>query len=365
MKQLFLLLMSFISLAACQSAGDGKSEAGTTIDSVQQALDDATLTAEDRGPSVALEVPVMLLYRMKVGDRFGYRFVNTEDVKLVQDTIENINHQVVSWWYRFEVIEAAAGGGVRLRATCDRVLFEGRYRDPSGSRSMRYDSDADNAYDLVKQYAQYNAPVGVPFVLTVEKDGRISDVAELTEVIKNYLKDDFRTTKSNQIEAITRDYADVGIKAVLQLAFQKLADVPVGKDSVWMLSSPDRLGYLAMRNAARYTVRDIVQSPLGKVAQIDVRLTKTYTGEKKVDTGQGMATMSEFDAQGQGSTVFNIDRGRLQRRRLRTTVNVKMWVEIPEELKELTRGTPQEMSDFWWTLDGSTENVIEPYEREE
>lgn len=361
MKQLFLLLMAFLFLPACQGTGEGKAAVGTPADSAQQAIEQETITEEDRGPSVTLDAPVMLQYRMQPGDKFGYRIMNVEDVLLMQDTIENRNHQEVSWWYRFEVLEAAPAGGVRLRATCDRVLFEGRYKDPAGARTMRYDSDEDNAYDLVKQYAQYNAPVGAPFELTVEKDGRISNVGGLTEVIKNYLKDDFRTTKSNQIEAITRDYAETGIKAVLQLAFQKVADDPVAKDSAWTLVAPDRLGYLAMRNVAQYKVRDIVASPLGTVAHIDVKLKKSYTGKKTVDTGQGMATMSEFDAEGQGSTVFNIDRGRLQRRRLRNTVDVKMWVEIPPELKEMTRGTPQEMHDFWWTLEGRTENVVEPY----
>ena len=361
MKQLFLLLMSFLSLAACQGAGEGKAANGVQVDSVQAAVEQATITEEDRGPSVTLDAPVHLLYRMQPGESFGYRIANTEDVLLMQDTIENRNHQEVTYWYRFEVLEAAPGGGVRLRATCDRVLFEGRYKDPGGERSMRYDSDEENSYDRVKQYAQYNAPVGAPFEMTVEKDGRISNIGGLEEVVKNYLKDDYRTTKSNQIEAITRDYAETGIKAVLQLAFQKLSDDPVAKDSAWTLTSPDRLGYLAMRNVAQYAVRDIVAAPLGTVAHIDVTLRKSYTGKKTVDTGQGMATMSEFDARGQGSTVFNIDRGRLQRRRLHNTVNVKMWVEIPEDLKEALKGTPQEMRDFWWTLEGRTQNVVEPY----
>ena len=361
MKQLFLLTLTVLVFIACQGAEEGKTAAAATVDSVLQSIDEATLTEEDRGPSVALDAPVLLQYRMQPGETFGYRVTNTEDVVLMQDTIENRNHQVVSWWYRFEVLEAKAQGGVRLRATCDRVLFEGEYKDPGGERTMRYDSDEKNSYDINKQYAQYNAPVAIPFEMTVEQDGRISAVDKLTEVIKNYLRDDYRTTKSNQIEAITRDYAEIGIKAVLQMAFQKLAEAPVGKDSTWMISSPDRLGYLAMRNSATYTVRDIVESPLGKVAHIDVQLKKAYTGQKKVDTGQGMATMSEFDATGRGSSVFNLDRGRLQRRRLRNAVNVKMWVEIPAELKEMTKGTPQEMHDFWWTLKGDTENVVEPY----
>lgn len=360
MKYLFLLCMSLLSLTACQGAADGKGETGAAVDSVQKSIDDALLTAEDRGPSVALDAPVMLLYRMKPGDTFGYRIENTEDVTIVQDTISNINHQVISWWYRFEVMEAAEDGGARLRATCDRVRFVGEYDGPGGKQQVQYDSQDKNSYDIEKRFAQYNAPVNTPFVILVEKDGRISDIVGLTEVVKNFLKDDYRTTKSDQMQSIARDYADTGLKAVLQLAFQKLAETPVGKDSTWTIVRPDKIGYLAVRSAATYGVRDVVKSPRGMLAHIDAGISSDYVGAKKMDTGQGMATMNEFSVKGKGGTVFNIDAGRVQRRRLRTDVNVKMWVEPPEELKRLA---PEQVHDFWYSQKASIVNVIEPYDR--
>ncbi|MFZ1729047.1 MAG: DUF6263 family protein [Bacteroidota bacterium] len=363
MRHLVLFLISFLSLTACNSGSKQQVEGERVADSSSQAVENATLTADDRGPSITLDAPVMLSYRMKVGDTFGYKIEDRQDILLMQDTIANHNVQNLTWWYHFEVLEANPGGAARLRATCDRVLFDGRYDGPGGKRSMKYDSDEKNTYDLDKQYAQYNAPVHTPFVIVVEQSGRIADITELTEVIRNFMKDDFRTTKSNQINAIAKDYADQNLKGTLQIVFQKLSEAPVGKDSTWMISTPDRLGYLAMQNSATYKVRDVVESPLGRVAHVDVTLTKTYVGKKKVDTGDGMATMSEFEARGKGSTVFNIDKGALQRRRLRNTVKVRMWVEPPDELKQMTKGTPQEVHDFWWTLNGITENVIEPYLR--
>ncbi len=363
MRHLFPFLISMLFLTACRSGAEQQAEGGASADSARKALDDATLTADDRGPSITLDAPVMLTYGMKVGDTFGYMIENNESVKMVQDTIENINHNIITWWYHFEVIEVESDGGMRLRATCDRVRFDGSYEGPGKKQTAKYDSQDKNSYDVDKQFAQYNAPVRTPFIVTIEKDGRISDLTQLTEVIRNYLKDDYRTTKSNQLESITRDYADAGIKSVLQLAFQKMAETPVGKDSSWTIVRPDRIGYLAIRNTAVYDVRDVVQSPLGKVAHIDATINSIYVGEKRMDTGQGMATMSGFDVRGSGRTVFNLDRGRVQRRRLRTDVDVKMWVEPPEDLKNLTKGTPDEVHDFWWIQDASIVNVIEPYAR--
>jgi hypothetical protein len=360
MRHLVLFLILFLSLTACNSGSKQQAEGESMADSAGQALENATYTAEDRGPSITLDAPVMLNYRMRAGDTFGYMIKNVEDVSITQDTIININHQELSWWYRFEVLEVQPGGGVRLRTTCDRVLFTGSYDGPGGVQNVRYDSREKNEYDTEKKFAQYNAPVNTPFVIVVANDGRIADITELTEVIKNYLKDDYRTTKSNQLGGISRDYADTGLRSVLQLAFQKLAETPVGRDSSWTIVRPEHIGYLAIRNAAVYTVLDMVKSPSGRVAHIDAAISSAYTGDKKMDTGQGMATMDDFDVKGRGSTAFNIDKGRVQRRRLRTNVKVKMWVEPPEELKKMV---PQQMHDFWYIQQASIENIIEPYQR--
>ncbi|MBE0644121.1 MAG: hypothetical protein IH600_08575 [Bacteroidetes bacterium] len=360
MRPLFVILISFLSLTACKSGDQQQTETDAAADSAALAIGNATYTTEDRGPSITLDAPVMLFYRMKPGDSFGYMIRNTEDVTVTQDTIDNINHQILSWWYRFEVLEVKPEGGARLRTTCDRVRFSGTYDGPGGKQKVTYDSQEKNSYDVEKRFAQYNAPVNTPFVIVIDKDGRISDVTELSEVIKNFLKDDYRTTKSNQMEGIARDYAETGLKSVLQLAFQKLAETPVGKDSSWTIVRPDRIGYMAVRNTAVYTVRDVVKSPSGKVAHIDAAINSMYVGDKKMDTGQGMATMNEFDVKGVGSTVFNLDHGRVQRRRLRTDVKVKMWVEPPEELKQLA---PDQAHDFWYSQKASVENVIEPYQR--
>ncbi|MFA6235568.1 MAG: DUF6263 family protein, partial [Bacteroidota bacterium] len=273
MRHLALFLISFLSFTACQSGSKQQAEDGTVVDSASQALENATYTAEDRGPSIKLDAPVMLTYRMKPGDTFGYKIENIEDVTITQDTVDNINHQIISWWYRFEVLEVNPEGGTRLRANCDRVRFTGSYDGPGGKQSVSYDSQEKNSYDIEKKFAQYNAPVNTPFVIVIAKDGRIADITELTEVIKNYLKDDYRTTKSNQMAGISRDYAETGLKSVLQLAFQKLAESPVGKDSSWTIIRPDRIGYLGIRNSAVYTVRDVVKSPNGRVAHIDATIS--------------------------------------------------------------------------------------------
>lgn len=356
-----LLLSILLFAAACQSAKqDGGSADSTVAAAGEGDSTDPTehITAEERGASVALDAPVPLQYRFTKGDRFAFQITTDQNVKQARDTVEDINHQVIKYWYRFEVAEPRAKGGARLKVTCDRVTFALTQNTMGRERQMSYDSKAQNTDEVEKLYAQYNAPVDTPFEIVLEADGHISAVEKLGEVIKNFLRDDYETTKSDYRATIERDYAESGLKQVLQMAFQKLPDAPVGKDSTWTMVRPEKLGYLEFRNDAVYRIRDIVETPKGRLAHIRAQLTSMYTGSKKMDTGQGMATMDDFDVKGRGLTVFNLDAGRVRRRSLETNVHVRMYVEPPEELKEVA---PDQARNFWWTQDAQVINTIEPY----
>lgn len=353
-----LFLSILLTVAACQSAKQENGAADSTTAAADSAEATEHIAEEERGASVELDAPLPLRYAFRTGDSFSFLIVTDQQVMQTQDTLEDINHQVIKYWYRFDVLEPGAGGGGRLRVTCDRVSFTLEQSTAGREREMAYDSRAENTDEVEKLYAQYNAPVDTPFEIVVEADGRISSVENLGEVIKNFLRDDYETTKSEYRETIERDYAETGLKQILQLAFQKLPEKPIGKDSTWTMVRPEKLGYLEYRNDAVYHIRDIVASPKGKLVHIDAQLTSMYTGSKKMDTGQGIATMDSFDVEGKGLTVFNLDAGRVRRRSLQTDVHVRMYVEPPDELKELA---PQQARNFWWTQKASVKTTVEPY----
>ncbi len=366
MKRHVPVLIAFLLLGAvaCNS-NQREEEEGRSAPVAEAANADPgnILTDEDRGATVALEAPVALTYRFEEGDRFGFLISNTQHVRMYRDSTEDENnYQELRHWYRFEVLSARPGGGGRMRVTCDRVTFTGTYTSAGKSGDVAYDSDVDNSYDVEKRFAEHNAPVNAPFEIVVEPDGRISGVDALDDVVKNYLRDDYRTTRQRDREAIKSAIADAKLKSVLQLAFQKLPEWPVGKDSTWRLIHPETLGYLAKEDIATYTVRDIVSSPRGRLAHIDVDIVSRYKGDKTFDTGQGMATMDTFDVTAGGLTVFNMQNGRLQRRSLRTDVHVRMYIETPEELKNVAPDDPRS-KNFWWMQKAYTEDRIEPYTR--
>jgi hypothetical protein len=355
-RSIFLLLFSVL-LLACSACRQQEETADDR--SVQEEVDAIPVMEDEAGPSVTLEEPMMLNYRFSKGERFGYRISKDEQVTMLQDSVAEDKHQVVTYWYTFTVLDAFDIGGARLLAECDRVQFSGTYNSPAGKREMTYDSDADNPHEIEKLYTQYNAPVNSPFEVLVAPDGRIADIDNLDEVIRNYLKDDYATTKKDQLELIKQDYAETGLFNVLQMMFQKLPETQVSVDSTWTLVRPERFGYLSIRNEAVYAVKDITRTSNGDLVHITARITSTYTGKKTVDTGQGMATMSDFDVKGSGRSSYNLQKGRIHRRELRNRIFVKMFIELPAELKRLA----PDQKDFWWTQRATVVDTIEPWTR--
>jgi len=360
MKRLttMMLFIALLQVSACQSSDQNAAADEDASAAPGEGSAGVALHEEDRGPSVELDDPLYVRYQFRVGDRFGYSIYSEENVNLDSEKQVQENVQKLTHWYRFEVLEATPGGGGRLRVTCDRVLFSGSYKSGRGENKIDYDSDADNTYDVEKRFAEHNAPVNAPFEIVVESNGRISAIEKLDAMVKNYLRDDYGTTRSQDLGGIMETLSQQKLKPVLQRAFQNLSQGPVAKDSTWVLTNLEHLGYLSYRSTAVYAVRDIVKSATGRRMHIDYDMTSQYVGKKEVDTGQGIATMDVFDVTGKGLTVFNMERGRVQRRKWRTDVDVRMYVEPPEELKQVA---PQDAENFWWITKAFTEDIVEPY----
>ena len=354
-RSVFLLLFSVLLLAcsACRKQGESESAAA---DSLKTAA--APLASDEQGPSVSLDAPLPLMYRFAKGDTFGYRINKVERVTMTQDTIIEKNFQTVTYWYTFTVLEGFGEGGGRLKAECDRVSFSGSYDGPKGKKKMAFDSKDANSHDIEKLYANYNAAVNTPFEIVVAANGGIADVTKLENVVRNFLKDDYATTKSDQLAAITQEYAQTALKGPLQMIFQNLSDTPVSKDSSWAIMQPVQLGFLNYRNNAEYVLSDVTKTANGRLAHITTRITSTFTGKRTMDTGQGLATMKDFDVTGSGRATYNIDKARVHRRALNTAVFVKMYVEPPGAMKKLNK-----IQKLWWSNNATVEDSVEPYTR--
>lgn len=299
---------------------------------------------------------VPLRMRFEKGASFGYAITVVQRVTLTRDTMVEKNLQEIRYRYRFRVLESLPDGSGRLEATCTAVSFRGEYGGAGTSRTLEYDSEKRNDASKEKLFAQYNAPVNTPYVMVVSSLGTITKVESVDAVLRRLMGDDYATTKMEAKQRLERELADQTLKGIVQMAFQKFEQRPIAPDSSWTITQDERLGYLSIRNHAAYTLRGFTSEGDGRRAHIDIHITSTYTGTKKVDTGQGMATLDEFSVDGRGRTVFDMTAGNPLKRSFTQRMRVRFFVEPPEELKKLV---PDQAKDFWMTQDASVENTIE------
>jgi hypothetical protein len=344
-----LLLLATAVLASCGESGGKKGAA------------DSASVAKDAGRAdgATLERPsdvVRLALTFTVGDAFGYAITTLQDVSMTRDSNVEKSTQRMTYRYRFDVLARNGDGSARLRATCLAVTFKGDYDDGGTKKSMLYDSREKNTETKEKTFAQYNAPVGAPFDIVLSREGKVERVSNYDKVIARLLGKDFNTIKQQARQKIAEDYAENGLKNILQGAFQKLEDRPVGVDSAWHHAWAGTLGFLKVQNDATYTLKGFEKSARGKLAHIAATMTSKYVGSKTLDTGQGLATVETFDIKGTGTTLFNMDDGRPESRKTSQTVRVKFYVEPPEELKKMA---PDQAKSFWWSQNATMESIVE------
>jgi hypothetical protein len=301
---------------------------------------------------------VPLRMRFDKGATFGYAIGIVQRVTLTRDTMVEKNTQDIRYRYRFRVLEALPDGSGRLEATCIAVSFRGEYGGAGTARTLEYDSEQKNDGAKEKLFAQYNAPLNTPFTMIVSPLGTITKVENVDAILRRLMGADYATTKMETKQRLERDLADQTLKGIVQMAFQKFEQRAIAPDSSWTVTQDERLGYLSIRNHAAYTLRGFTREQGGERAHIDIHITSKYTGDKKVDTGQGMATLDEFTVDGRGRTVYDMTAGNPLKRSFTQRMRVKFYVQPPEELKQLA---PEQAKDFWMTQDATVENSIERF----
>lgn len=362
----FLLAIS-LALSGCKSTDEGKKpeEAAENTDLVNdpetavETVDPSTL--EGRGEKITMGL------KFQKGDVFGYAITKTENLRSVQDTMNSAGEMVkfrfsnnttsIRYDYKFEVKEELPEGAARIKATCLRVKFDGAFEDETGSREMAFDSDAENSRDKLKTFVQYNAPVNTPFEFIVDHEGNVRETLALDAITKRLLMDDYATTKLEARNMIQEQYSESMLKSIIQQAFQEIQDKPLSVDSSWKLVWSGQVGYMQVRNTSTYTLQGYKDEGNGRVAHVTAVLQSEYLGKKQFDTGQGMATVEKFNIGGRGASTFNIDTGKPLTRKMKQKLNVRFYIEPPEEAK---LAAPDQVFDFYMTQNAIIENDVRP-----
>ena len=346
-----------VLVAGCGNSGDPET-AGGSGDAAEGGNDNVMIEGMDASGLSGKGESIRLEFRLKKGDVFGYKIRTVEDVNLVQDSTASHNRNELEYGYKFEVLETDQAGGGTLRATCTYVKFNGEYESAGQQQKMEYDSRKQNPRETQKLYAQYNAPVNTPYEFVINGQGMITAVNSSDDILKRLLFDDFNTTSFETKQMLKQEYNSNGLKSVIQLAFQRVPNGMVESDSTWDYNWEGSIGFLKISNQAVYALKGYEESGGDRIAHIHALLKTTYTGPRKIDTGEGMANIETFNVGGKGLAKFNASTGKPVSRRTKQTVEAKFFVEVPEDLK----AADPNAHDFWLSQSAVVENDISPLE---
>ena len=271
----------------------------------------------------------MMKFVFTKGEKFSYHMRTITDVSETTDSVVQSSMQDLAFTYSFEVLGTDPDGTGRLSAECSHVQFKGKY----GNREMSYDSSSPKDKAQEKTFAQYSAVLRNPFEIEVSAEGTIISIKNVDRIIEKIAGSDYKSMKLEARKQIAEDFANNTLKNQLQIVFQKLSDKPVANDSSWTIEWEGNLGFLQVKNTALYTLQGVKTDASGSMAHIGIAMKTQYIGPKKMDTGQGMATIQALDAKGTGSTVFDLTKHRTKKRSMDQKLLTRLVVDPPQELK--------------------------------
>ncbi len=324
------------------SCGNSGKENGSKTDTGTYS---PTVDSTGRVVSVAdehVDEPVLLQYRFTPGKAFRFYMRHAEEMEQKRDTIGQGGKTLVEYWFTF-----TPKSGQVLEGEITRVKYSGKFvTTQTGAQELSYDSE--NAADSSRKgmLAQFTAALHHPFFIKVSSVGSIDSIWGLEGIENELLGTDAARTKLETKMKIRDDYARNVLKGTLQLIFQKLHDKPVTVDSSWSITQDAMLGYLQVQHHAIYRLAGRVDDGGTRMEKITMTMKSKYAGPKIIETGQGNAEVREYHVTGGGTAFFDMDKHRAVSRSLHQNLNLKVFVEIPQELKEATNN---QFSDFYMT----------------
>ncbi len=335
----FLTLILSLFLVSCGNSGkenDAKANSGNRISAGDNTGNAESVSGERAGE------PVLLQYMFEPGQTFRFYMRHVEEMEQKRDTIGQGGRTQVEYWFAF----TPQSGNV-LQGELTRVKYAGKFvTTQTGTRELNYDSEnpADSSRKTV--LAQFTAALHHPFFIKVAPVGSIDSIWGLEGIENELLGTDAERTKLETKVNIREDYARNVLRGTLQLIFQKLSKGPVTADSSWSITQDAMLGYLKVQHRALYRLTGFVNEEGRKVGRIEMTMKSKYTGPKIIETGQGNAEVREYYVSGSGMALFDMDKHRAVSRSLHQNLNLKIFVEVPQELKEATNN---QFGDFYMT----------------
>lgn len=288
---------------------------------------------------------IYLKYQFKKNDKLRYKLTTiTNTIQTVKaDTLtKSTADQTLTYNFDLEVIEVDKDNVAELTVNISSITFNGNIN----GEKLHYDSKAEQTKADKDKFGEFEVIVNSPFRARINQKGEVLEVTRIDKMLEKMIsmKPEMQKMAADQKVALIKNISEGEIRPRTQLLFRELTTGEVAKDSSWQLISPAKVAVFQMENISKFKVENFVKVGDDNAARISASLTSKWTGEKK-GSQEGMNFI--FDdpkISGDGTIIFNIDKGLIVKSETSTTVEMGVQVDGKDASQKMRRTYRKDLS---------------------
>ena len=288
---------------------------------------------------------VDLLYKFEKGNKFRYKLTTilTSDESIKADSLMQVKtNQSDTYIIDFEVLDVDTDKIAELNATITSMNINVN----NNGQQLSFDPSKAPNKEEQQNFWQYAIQYNTPFRARVNKYGEVIEVSRLEKMIEKLisLQPQQQTVTSEQKVKIARDLADQVVRPFTQLIFRQLPQKPVGKDSTWEKKYTSTMAVFNTNNTATFKVEDFIKVNDDNAVKLSINLSSVSEGENKGEQNGMKYNFEDPNISGNGSIIFNIDKGLLAKSETQTTVELIANLETKNALQKTVQSVRRDLS---------------------
>lgn len=313
MKKYLLFALLAFTIFACSDKKDEKKE--------EVNFKETPKITKPTGPLVKLQ------YKFRKGDKFKYKLQtisdNMEEIN-ADTTITNNIKQNTTYKFNFVVKDVKPDKSADIEVRINSIVVE---TDFNGQK-VNYDSKYIYSSREKIQFVDYEAVKKVPFRITVNQLGQVTEVRNVTRIMNNILQIQNipDTLSKTSKEKMKLNISNGTLMPLTQQIFKVVSEDSVGVGSKWELKYNTPLGVFNVENTAIFNIKDLLFEQ-DTLATITSTLLINATGNNVVNEQGVRYTFSKPLLTASGNVVYNFSKGLVEKAESNTKLEMAILME--------------------------------------
>ena len=329
-KQFIILLTIILLLTIVQCSSENESNKEEKLELAVNDFDSTDLPTTSID-GISGNDNFSLAYNFKEGESFIYRLTTLSHSKRMMKTdttMSNIFVQKIIRVIKFETISVENDSIAELKCNVANIKVEA---DIDGQK-MTYQSGSSLDSTDAARFIEHEGLINNPFNFKITKYGEVLDIFSVDNLMDKYLelsgmKD---SEKTEEVVTIKNNIMNNLLKPLLGQVFREVPVEQVEIESMWnKVMEPSPVLVFTIQFTNHYKVNDIQMLNNDRIAIINGTATATVEGETERNSKGVNYVFQKPVSTAYGKVFFNIDRGMVQKSKIKTKLELSYTMEMP------------------------------------